>query len=323
MLVNKRGSRRYASDELQFTGIDLGGGRSRSKYADQHSDDSDLSENDSQATTDNETEDDVQAELEDALVQSALARIRKARAKGKQDVKLNKGEVAALERRRKRLQLEADGAARRKETERKRGREKEERVAVSLSHFDSSSTTHSQAQGQPGPPVGMFPSPNASQSRPRSSASSQRSSSQRHGSSSPFDYQYVAAPSNRRQALPYEEERRSQSHLELDPFQYQMGGSHASYSTGVTTHEPLSYAETRATTRRGSGEISPNEERRGSGDHGDNLRVGRRTSREEVIVVEAAPQPEKMHTRSKGKKTTSRTTSPGKRSGATRRRKDK
>lgn len=117
----------------------MGSGRSRNKYAYQPSDDgNDSSEIDSQATTDSDTEDEARAEMENALVQSALTRIRKAKARGKQDVKLNKGELAALERRRKRLQSEAESAARKKGKSRKRQKEKEQRVAVPLSHFDPS-----------------------------------------------------------------------------------------------------------------------------------------------------------------------------------------
>src|SRR5437588_565088 len=44
---------------------------------------------------------------EEALVQSALARIRRAQEKGKREVKLNKDELAALENRRKRMQSAA------------------------------------------------------------------------------------------------------------------------------------------------------------------------------------------------------------------------
>lgn len=334
-LATTRGSRRYASDELRFTGIDMGGGRARKKYAYQHSDDDDnnLTESDSQATTENETEDDVRSEMENALVQSALARIRKARAKGKQDVKLNKGEVAALERRRKRLQAEADAAARKKETDRKRGKDKEQRIAVPLSHFDpqiphrgSVSTPDDPSPRQRGPPVGMFSPPNASQLRPRSSASSHHSSFQRHGSSSPFDYQYVSGPPDRRYAsdipptpsplktLTNEADARPQSSSSpfmLDPFQYQTGGPSRPY--------PAS-----ATDRSDSGEVTPEFEDEGSFNHRDSAQIGRNLSQEDVIVVETATQSEKELERPRGKKTTSRNSSLGKRiGGSSRRRRDR
>ncbi|KAI1110806.1 hypothetical protein F5Y14DRAFT_338816 [Nemania sp. NC0429] len=272
--------------------------------------------------------------MENALVQSALARIRKARAKGKQDVKLNKGEVAALERRRKRLQAEAEAAARKKETDRKRRKDKEQRVAVPLSHFDSHislrgsvSATDDSLPRHPGPPVGMFSPPNASQLRPRSSASSHHSSFQRHGSSSPFDYQYVSGPPDRRyasdiQSTPsplkthaLEAEGRPQSsssHFALDPFQYQTGGPSQPY--------PAS-----ATERSDPGEITPEYDDEGSiGHYRDGAQIGRNLSQEDVIVVETVAPSDKELERPRGKKTASRNSSLGKRTGGTsRRRRDK
>ncbi|KAI1188056.1 hypothetical protein F5B17DRAFT_397048 [Nemania serpens] len=270
--------------------------------------------------------------MENALVQSALARIRKARAKGKQDVKLNKGEVAALERRRKRLQAEADAAARKRETDRKRRKDKEQRVAVPLSHFDSHiphrgsvSTTDDTLPRHPGPPVGMFSPPNASQLRPRSSASS-HSSFQRHGSSSPFDYQYVSGPLDRRyasdipptpsalKALAHEGDGRPQpssSHFALDPFQYQTGG-------------PPGPRAASATDRSDSGEMTPEFDEEGSFGHRDSAHVGRNLSQEDVIVVETVAPSDKEFERPRGKKTASRNSSLGKRSGgSTRRRREK
>ncbi|KAI0974598.1 hypothetical protein F4678DRAFT_382429 [Xylaria arbuscula] len=226
-------NRRYASDELRFTGIDMGSGRSWNKYAYQHSDDdNDSTEADSQASSDSDTEDDARAEMENALVESALTRIRKAKAKGKQDVKLNKGELAALERRRKRLQAEAQSAARRKGKGSKRQKEKEQRVAVPLSQFDPSL-----------PNRGSISISDDTLARPRSSTSSRHSLLQHHGSTSPFDYQYVSSASNRRHASdngrsssslknPQHDEdwnAQSQSHLAPDPFQYQTEGPAGSY----------------------------------------------------------------------------------------------
>ncbi|TGJ84192.1 hypothetical protein E0Z10_g4577 [Xylaria hypoxylon] len=273
------GNRRYASDELRFTGIDMGSGRSRKKYAYQHSDDGNEStEIDSQVTTDDDTEDEARAEMEDALVQSALARIRKAKSRGKQDVKLNKGELAALERRRKRLQAEAESAARRKGKDSRKRKEKEKRVAVPLSHFNPSTPNRGSlsisddtlprlvhGQGQPSPPIGMFAPPSTSQTRPPSStSSSRRSSSQRHGSSSPFDYQYVSAASNRRHPsdtaksssslknLPRDEDRRSQSppsQFVPDPFQYQTEGPSELYPASGGAYNNMSYIEAPAAAR--------------------------------------------------------------------------
>ncbi|KAI1734306.1 hypothetical protein F4680DRAFT_355934 [Xylaria scruposa] len=332
LVTTRRGDRRYASDELRFTGIDLGAGRSRNKYAYQHSDeDNDLTESDSQATTSNETEDEAQAELENALVQSALARIRKARAKGKQDVKLNKGEVAALERRRKRLESEA------KAKDRKRRKEKERRVAVPLSHFDSalsnpggpatldntlarqSPASAMPVQGQPSPPMGVFLPPSTSQARTRSStSSSHRSSYQHHGSSSPFDYQYVSPGADKRHisdTRPSEEDWRTQSLSSQnapDPFQYQTAGPSAPYPTSSEAYGDIFLSGNPAAARSGSGKITPEANDTGS-DRGDGRQVDRTLRSDNVIVVEAGSSPEQEFGRSRNSSPTKRKSSGGRR----------
>ncbi|KAI4867578.1 hypothetical protein F4820DRAFT_467766 [Hypoxylon rubiginosum] len=252
--------RRFASDPLRFTGIDLGGGsQPRNSRAYQQSDEGDSTEDDSQATSEEDTDDENQAarrELDEALVQSALARIRKAQAKGKQDVKLNKQELAALERRRKRLEAEAE-AKRRGDGDRRQRKEKEQRYAVPLAHFDAPPRNAlppavEQSQQLSGPPMGRFPPPNASRARPRSGTSSTSSTYRPQSQardSSPFDYQYVHAPPNQRHisdptarpsssrlSLPREDEWRpssSSSREYRDPFQYQTAGPQAPYINSV------------------------------------------------------------------------------------------
>lgn len=98
--------KRFASDPLHFTGIDLSSSsRARRSYTydtEESSSDSDISEV--------EGTDALQIALrdkEEALVQSALARIRRAQEKGKREVKLNQDELDALEKRRKRMQAAA------------------------------------------------------------------------------------------------------------------------------------------------------------------------------------------------------------------------
>ncbi|KAI1312359.1 hypothetical protein F5Y03DRAFT_234923 [Xylaria venustula] len=295
MLALTASNRRYTSDELRFTGIDMGSGRSRNKYAYPHSDDdNDSTEADSQASSDSDTEDDARAEMENALVESALTRIRKAKAKGKQDVKLNKGELAALERRRKRLQAEAESAAKRK-GKGKRQKEKEQRVAVPLSQLDPSL-----------PNRGSISISDDTLARPRSSTSSRHSQLQRHGSTSAFDYQYVSSTSNRRQASDsgrpssslknsqHDEDwnAQSQSHLAPDPFQYQTEGPSGSY--------PIS-------------DLATPEDDTGSDGGPAHLK-----SSEDVIMVEAGSAPQLR--RSKRKKSSSRNSVS---SGGSRRRNDK
>ncbi|TVY35217.1 Prenylated Rab acceptor [Lachnellula subtilissima] len=98
--------KRFASDPLHFTGIDLSSSsRARRSYTydtEESSSDSGISEV--------EGTDALQIALrdkEEALVQSALARIRRAQEKGKREVKLNQDELDALEKRRKRMQAAA------------------------------------------------------------------------------------------------------------------------------------------------------------------------------------------------------------------------
>jgi len=99
--------KRFASDPLQFTGMDLAStSRARRSYAY----DSDDSDEDSDGSDEDETTSALQVALrdkEEALVQSALARIRRAQEKGKREVKLNPEELDALEKRRKRMQSAA------------------------------------------------------------------------------------------------------------------------------------------------------------------------------------------------------------------------
>lgn len=328
------GNRRFASDPLRFTGIDLGGGaQPRNGHAYQNSDDGDSTEEDSHshATSEEDTEDENPAtrELEEALVQSALSRIRRAQAKGKRDVKLNKEELAALERRRKRLQAEAEAAKRRNGGERKQRKEKEQRYAVPLSQFDAPDAEPSQQLV--GPPMGRFPPPSASRSRPRSGTSS-TSSTYRPQSSlrepSPFEYQYVHAPPNHRHAsdpsarpsssrlsLPREEDwvPPSSSSRELrDPFQYQTAGPRAPYPDGAAAarldaagsdgayvsvpRKPVPTAVRSSPRRAGSREERNEQEREDettSDDGATGARIGRNGSRGDIVVEPASPSPER------------------------------
>ncbi|KAI0176515.1 hypothetical protein GGR52DRAFT_571476 [Hypoxylon sp. FL1284] len=319
-------NRRFASDPLRFTGIDLGGGsQQRTGHAYQHSDGGNSTEEDSQLTSEEDTDDENQAarrELDEALVQSALSRIRKAQAKGRQDVKLNKQELAALERRRKRL-----------EGDRKQRKEKDQRYAVPLSHFDGPQRNAlppaaEQSQQLAGPPMGRFPPPNTTRARPRSGTSSTSSTyrpQSRARDSSPFDYQYVHAPPNQRHisdpttrppsqlAVPFEDEWRpssSSSREYRDPFQYQTAGPPAPYVSSVaaarlnatgssdptlsSSRKPVS-AGTRSSSRRARSRHERHqpeqEEASTSDDEANGARIARDSSREE-IVVEASPSPE-------------------------------
>ncbi|KAI1408740.1 PRA1 family protein-domain-containing protein [Hypoxylon sp. FL1857] len=322
------GNRRFASDPLRFTGIDLGtGAQSRNGYAYQNSDeeeeddDDDSTEEETDANSEEEEDSDdennaARRELEEAIVQSALSRIRKAQAKGKQDVKLNKQELAALDRRRKRLQAEAEAAKRRNGGDRKQRKEKEQRYAVPLTHFDPPSPARrggpsgsneslarkalpsTSDQQLAAPPMGRFHPPNASRSRPRSGTSSTNSTHRPHSrvrDSPPFEYQYVHAPPNQRHASdPSARPPSSSSRDARDPFLYQTAGPS---SDSVIPRKAVP-AAARSSSRRPGREIEQEDETT-SDDGATNARATRNSSRGEMVLVRASPSPEAERPKSK------------------------
>ncbi|RDW64180.1 hypothetical protein BP5796_10682 [Coleophoma crateriformis] len=126
--------KRFASDPLQFTGIDLASAtRTRKKYAYDDTDTSDES-SDSLGEDDDGAMQIVMRDKEEALVQSALARIRRAEEKGKREVRLNQDELDALAKRRKRMQSAATAKSKKKSSSGSGSdhRRKSERHVVSL-----------------------------------------------------------------------------------------------------------------------------------------------------------------------------------------------
>lgn len=264
------------SDQLAFTGTELGrGGRSRGGHAYRDSDD----EDDDGSTEEDSEEDDEDEEL----VETALAKIRKAQAKGKQDVKLNKQELAALERRRKRVEAEAERGAKRKQ--------KPQKIAVPLSQFDPSameaprrrsgmsasedaSSALVSSRSRPGPPVGLFPPPNASRSRHHSSTSS---------------LQQVASRSSSGRNTP-------------DPFKYQVAGLRTASGTTIAgprrnmsgSSDPSrrgAPASSRSVHRAQSSEESGDSTT--SDETGNGAHISRnRTPPGEIVVLEGSPSPE-------------------------------
>ncbi|CAG8982636.1 hypothetical protein HYALB_00006031 [Hymenoscyphus albidus] len=83
---------------------------------------------------------------EEALVQSALARIRKAREKGKKDVKLNQDELDALENRRKRM--EAAAAKSQKSGASSMEKKKSKKVTVSIASIDPNIPTKTKSKSK-------------------------------------------------------------------------------------------------------------------------------------------------------------------------------
>jgi hypothetical protein len=197
---------RFVSDPLRFTGVDLGdrddNTRSRRAYAYQNGEDDETTDDSEQ---DSDGEGGVRLPLldpeEEALADAAMARIRRAQAKGKKDVKLSKEELAAYQRRLQRMEDE------------ERRRRREQRVAIPISHLDPVSrqkrlsVDEDSPPRQPSPelgverhstypPMGYFPPP-SSRTRPRSGTNQSRTPSRaatdREQSSSPFTYTYVRA----------------------------------------------------------------------------------------------------------------------------------
>ncbi|KAF4627675.1 hypothetical protein G7Y89_g10483 [Cudoniella acicularis] len=217
------GKKRFASDPLHFTGIDLAPARARRSYAfddgdGDSSDDSDASEESGSSVRQIALRD-----KEEALVQSALGRIRRAQEKGKQEVKLNQDELDALEKRRRRMQAAATTKARKGSDSSGSGSEKKRRKertitipiapAESIGRNKGKSTrveeSRPPATSPPGmlisgpdgltyAPIGYYPvqgltqnSPNRSPNRPRSASTQQLLGSQ------PPQFSYSTGQSSR------------------------------------------------------------------------------------------------------------------------------
>lgn len=265
--------RRFVGDSLQFTGTDLGDrsrGVARRGHRYQASDveedpsasGSEDDDNSGESNSGSSGQLTVRSEREEALIQSALQRIKRAQAKGKADVKLNKEELAALKRRRQRMQEEAE-RMKNSGSGSDRKKRKEQRVAVPLSELDPSSlkkTAHPLRQDSlqarsavsredspeyPAdytgryPPMGYFPPPVTTQTRTRSGTHHQRPSSRARENGSPpvaFDYLQQPYPNSRHSSDSSARPRSRGMHQEdmwmpqhLDPFQYQTSGPRHGY----------------------------------------------------------------------------------------------
>ncbi|KAJ4412870.1 hypothetical protein N0V85_003647 [Neurospora sp. IMI 360204] len=124
-------------------------------------------------TTDDDSEDSASDEEDSVHLESALARIRRAQAKGKADVKLTKDELAALER----YQRRQNGEERKK---------KEKRIAVPLGALAQIEASRSSSRGEASrTPREQSPVP------PSRLPSGSSTTAEREQSSSPFNYSYV------------------------------------------------------------------------------------------------------------------------------------
>ncbi|CAN8099179.1 unnamed protein product [Discula destructiva] len=237
--------------------------RQRRKHAYGQSEDNDSSDSEQDTELDEEGYAQYARADEEALVESAMRRIRRAQAGGKKEVKLSRKELAALEKHRRR---QAEGQSKKKK--------KEPRYAVPLSQLAPTSQKENRTTRIPGalptvetpqrqavqPPVGWFAHPSSSRSGfsdPRRPTSSR--TSDREGSTSPFQYNYVRpavpvstsrhlsdptvrpTPASTRGNLPYPDTRMPQFNPSssvpsvpstLDPFRYMTSGPHAPYHAG-------------------------------------------------------------------------------------------
>lgn len=204
VLARRKSTKRFSSDSLQFTGVvDKGrrGGRSRRGY--KYRSDDEGNDNDTSEDYSEDSEEELRTQ-EEALVQSARARIRRAQSKGKQEVKLSKDEVKALDRRRTRIEAS-------------RNNRRSQRVAIPLSQLDASAymmnaslpeenipqnllqqlppptTQQCPGEQQGYLPMGYFPSAQPPLKGPRARQRSASTTSQiaSHRGSSPFQFSYV------------------------------------------------------------------------------------------------------------------------------------
>ena len=102
----------YPSDELHFTGADLGLGNGRRQRRDHHyiSSSGSSEEEDELEQRSGDTTQLALRDKEEMLVQRALERIRRAQMLGKTNVKLTRPEIDALERKRRKEQAKPKGA---------------------------------------------------------------------------------------------------------------------------------------------------------------------------------------------------------------------
>ncbi|PHH78342.1 hypothetical protein CDD80_7028 [Ophiocordyceps camponoti-rufipedis] len=298
---------RFVSDSLRFTGIDLGDRTgdtvSHRRYGDSSGDDDDGSSTCSDVDEDGEANEEEKDDEEEALVQSALQRIDRARARGKADVRLNKDELAALERRRRRMHEE-------EERRRRRRRAREERVAVPLTHLDpisrdrgniswqdptprhvsaGSTMAEGPEQRHMYPPMGYFPPPISNYPRQRSGVST--STSSRHVSDSATRLR----PS--RQSPPDDDGDddflpRNRAQV-IDPFVYQTAGPRVVPSGGrryVSGPAEIIQGGRRGQPSYGD-ETSSDDDGSSSSEVGSRSRGRPARGRTGEAVVEASPEP--------------------------------
>ncbi|KAF5008630.1 hypothetical protein FDECE_5093 [Fusarium decemcellulare] len=305
---------RFVSDPLRFTGVDLGD-RETAVVRRGHYEDSEDEDDEDTSSSEDEEFGEYIAQLairdpEEALVQSAMHRIERAKAKGRTDVDLNNEELAALDRRRKRMEEEA---RRKKRSGKKR---KEQRVAIPLTQLEPTSrkkkappvsqsrhesrTRQSSSNSNLGedpdhsgyPPMGYFPPP-ATAGRPRpGTASSQRTHSRARA---PSTSRHASDASGRgvKNLPPYGDIPIPGG---LDPFQFQIAGAQQSNPArrGAGHRQMSREEESSEEDSEASDDDSEEEEgesqQSSSDDVGSGARVRDSPPGQTPIVVEAEPE---------------------------------
>ncbi|KAK4200179.1 putative prenylated rab acceptor [Triangularia verruculosa] len=202
--------------------------------------DGDETTDDSEGGSDDDYDDDVPrlSPAEEALAEAAMARVARAQARGKTNVKLGKEELAAYQKKLALMEYLRTRPPRR------------ERVAVPITALGPGARSSPPSTSPPdaGSERGYFP-PSSSRSLPRSGSSASRTPSQtrvdRDRDLSPFTYSYIRkgevdvrstarqfSDSSDYQSLSRGPQHRSGS---ADPFQYMTGDKQLSPHSGAST----------------------------------------------------------------------------------------
>ncbi|UPK90578.1 hypothetical protein LCI18_001513 [Fusarium solani-melongenae] len=258
----------FASDALRFTGVDMGdrerGVVRRGNYVDSEEDD----DEDGSSSSEDEEFEEYLAQLsvrdrEEALVQSALRRIDRAKAKGRTDVSLNKEEIAALERHRQRM-AEAEKKKRSKKRRDQRvavplteldpgSRKKKSRQESRTRHSSSTNSNHGDQDHQGYPPMGYFPPPSTTgRRRSGTTTSSQRAASRARDERSSRHPSDAAAPPYG--DIPVPGMSPTSSRAALDVFQYQTASQAA--NPMASSRRPFSGAPQTGYPQRGAGSMA-------------------------------------------------------------------
>lgn len=203
---------------------------------------------------------------EEALVQSAMARIERARSRGSADVDLTEGEIAALEARRKRAEEE--------QAERKsRKKSKKQRVAVPLTNLEpisrkkKSSRTPASDLSREASATNLLEPSYSSRNGSGTSTTARPPSRTYDDTPDSFQYEYTSRSSGRpRSTRGYDDpwasnpSPASSSSSRTDPFRFQTAGPRAQQQSGSSLRPLSSVGSGPVTRSRGSREQYPSDD---------------------------------------------------------------